>query len=462
MDLRAFIEQHTKANTLNDVQSGFSKSLYAESTNDTANLIKTILSKLTFDTDRQRIYNQLQSGGLANNSTANKSEAKKQSYCTEFNTMISNLMCLIGFELSKYVLVWAGAKHYMIRIVNALETASNYDDIETLLIVLRNITEVGIETGQETPIKLVDFPIDSYTSMKTSNKGTFDYFDGNANDSDITRLFNWLLKEVRVRIQSENIVTFVEDRSRWHSTLSLMLDHIVPGTYIIDTIDELVVNLGSGKLDGHLEHLGFNLDACYDKSFIKMFDILYNESFADLPSEVFTNAKPHALFVEKELELDVKCTRYTANFNKYFHKVVEDSIAAAQEALGTNILRIMITNELYERLSDITLNMFITMGRKIANNQIIYAYFGKSTRIQFIQVFQAIMDCAPRMHIFTPAQQAILHYILLSPKVLAESIGLVNGTPVPVIPTKRPARTKGKIPTKATSKKTTKDDDESD
>ena len=169
------------------------------------------------------------------------------------------------------------------------------------------------------------------------------------------------------------------------------------------------------------------INVCYDKSFIKMFEILYKESFADIPHELWSAYKPHIKYVENELKLDIKCSKFLTNFNKYYHKVYDETLKSVMEVIPPDdVLKIDITDKMYELMSDITFNLYVNISKKIACNQLTYAYFGKSTRIQFIQMFQALMDCSPRLYTFSKSQRMTLHYILLSKKVINDSISIAN------------------------------------
>ena len=227
-------------------------------------------------------------------------------------------------------------------------------------------------------------------------------------------IFNQLITEIKKLIKSENVLSFENDRQEWCEMLEEMMSHLIMTSYTINTIDELCLNLTG-------------IDICYDKSFIKMFEILYKESFADIPYELWPTYKPHIQYIEKELKLDIKCNKYLNNFNKYFHKIHDETLKSVVEKIPQeDILKINITDKMYEQLSDIVFNLYINISKKIACNQLTYAYFGKSTRIQFIQLFQALMDCSPRLYVFSKSQRMILHYVLLSKKVINESIKIVE------------------------------------
>ena len=229
--------------------------------------------------------------------------------------------------------------------------------------------------------------------------------------------FEQIILEIKQLIKSENVLSFEDDRNEWYNMFTEMLSHLIFNTYYINSIDDLCLNL-----------TGVNV--CYDKSFIKMFEILYKESFADIPHELWSKYKPHISYIDKELKLDIKCNKYINSFNKYFHKIYDETYKHTAEKLYQNeILKVHVSDEVYELLSDIVFNLYVNIAKKIACNQLTYAYFGKSTRIQFIQMFQALMDCSPRLYVFTKSQRMVLHYILLSKKVINDSIKNSLNTP---------------------------------
>ena len=193
------------------------------------------------------------------------------------------------------------------------------------------------------------------------------------------------------------------------------MSHLVVRTYNINTIDDLILNLG-------------RYNKGYDRSFIKTYDVLYDESFVQIPTEFRTTYFPHVLFIEKELGLDAKCSKYISGFNKYFHKTFDETLKSVMETMDADtVLKLNISEAFYDRLSNLTLNLYVQLCKKIANNQQVYTYVGRSTRIQFSQVLSAMMDCAPRNTLFTRSQFATIYYVLLSKKVMHESVKIVCG-----------------------------------
>lgn len=418
MDLKQCIEIHDKSGTLEHFVAGFQKSQFVENNPEITNLVKSILTKLISDSDKQKIYNQLQSGGIANHSPSKNDICKKQSFCTEFNMMIMNLVGLIGFEFSKYLLVLFGSKLFINRIINEINDCITYEHIETCIRCLHNLLLLGTENIElPNPITLSEsFVLSNYLDINikvNDDEETLDYYSATNPANHLDEVMTSLMKYIHVRIKSENIISFNQDRNAFVDLLNDLSNKLTLNIYQINSVNDLIINLG-------------NFNVCYDKSFIKMFEILYNESFADIPHEFWNDYKPHVIYIEKELNVDVKCSKYLDIFNKYYRKIFDDTYKCALEVLCDNLLKINVTDSMYELMSDITLNLLLCLCRKISNNQLVYSYFGKSTRIQFIQIFQSVMDCAPRLHMFSPSQRAIIHYILLSDKIILDSVKSVN------------------------------------
>lgn len=420
MNLVEFITIHQQAGTIEYIRQGYQRSQFIGSMPELAKLMKDILSKLLKDSDRQKIYNQLQSGGLPTNISAQSKTdtGKRQSFCAEFGIMINNIVGLLGFELSKYLMLLFGIKHFMNKILKEINTCTTYEDIGTYINYLRNIFMLGTNNAATSnPIGLnADFDMSRYSSILNGTipvKGGINYFNMNVNITPGEAIFTWMLKYIDSHIKNENVISFNEDRSMFYGIISDMIDHLSLNTYTVTDVNELIINLGR-----------FNV--CYDKSFIKMFELLYQEGFSDIPPELRRNYKPHVVYVENDLDHELKCDKHLIALNKYYRDIYDNTLKCVMETMGNECLNVDIHDDVYDMLANITLNLFVCMCRKIYNNQLIYGFFGKSTRIQFIQVFQAFMDCVPRYYTLSKSQRTVVHYILLSDKIISESIDSVN------------------------------------
>ena len=427
MDLKKFIKYHEANHSLDSIVDGFERSSFVDSTNEIPILVKQILSspKLMGDLEKQKLYNQLQSGGIASTKLEKAETQKKQSFCTEFNQMMLNILGLIGFDFAKYLYFLFGMRQILLREIDYIKEAHTYEDILTHLVYIRNIFSLGeVNTEASTDESPFDIAEEFYTSYYDEEE--YNQLFKSLDNSKINKLytdieikskkmilFDNLINTVKRFVKVENVLSFDEDKHEWVDMLNCIIDNLIIRSYTINCVDDLVLNLGP-----------YNVG--YDNSFIKMFDVLYDESFVQIPEEFRNSIFPHVLFIERELGLDVKTSKFISGFNKYFHKTFDETLKSVMESLQPDeILKLNITEEFYDRISNMTLNLYAQICKKIANNQQVYTFVGRSTRIQFSQVLSALMDCAPRNTLFTKTQFATIYYILLSRKVMHESVKTV-------------------------------------
>lgn len=414
MDLKCFILQHIRSKTLGNIKDGFEKSSFVENVTDGSKLLKDIITALLLGANsKQKIHNQLQSGGLATTKPA-KNDNKKQSFCTEFNQMVNNLFGLLGFEFSKYLFVLFGAHLIIRQHIDEMSTANNYDEILTHVNYIYNFMTLK-ESSDVDAISAIELSQEFIDSLPENHEtNNHNYSSIILKGKSIHTLFGSMIEEIKELHASNNIIMLDDNKLRWYEQLSDMLDNAKLNGYNVNNIDDLCMNLG-------MRNVG------YDRSFLKMFEILYKESFADIPYELWNDYKPHLQFVENELKLDVKCSKYLNSFAGYYRHIYDETLKSVQEKLAQKyILNVNITDKCYDLLSDITFNLLIHIAKKIACSQITSMYFGKSARVQFIQVFQGVLDCAPRLYSFTKSQREILHYILLPRKIIMDAIVIVQ------------------------------------
>ncbi len=273
MDLTTFIQYHQQHQSLSAIEEGFEKSSFVEQINDLTNFVKLLITAYTSDESIDEIlHNQLQSGGVAGTKAIKPESSKKQSFCTEFNQMITNILGLLGFEFSKYLFVLIGVKRILMREILAISESNNYEDVLVHMLYIRNILSLGEfdDTPTDTPNEL-PFDIDEqfYNEFDTneqidSNEQTKTY-DELELKTRKNNFFDHLIEDIKFAIKKESILPFEKDKQNWVYMLNRLIECLYLNTYTISTIDALIINLGS-------------YNVAYDNSFIKMFDILYDES----------------------------------------------------------------------------------------------------------------------------------------------------------------------------------------
>jgi hypothetical protein len=353
MDIKQLITYRKKNGTLNQIMDGIERSAFVDSTADVVGFIKPVLNKLAAEGSGALTSDEAQKDGP-------KKTEKKQSFCTEFNQMMNNILGLLGFEFSKYLFFIFGVKHIAKRQVETIPHATSYaemldivskvrnlltlgDDAEDTIIDEANNTEtftfsrktinrrkpVKVAEGVQikTPSIILDDDFDISADTGDYNNGTFSIDDIIENRKD--KFFENLIGIIQKLHEANSVISFTNDRVRWYNLLVDMISHINLGTYTINTVNELCMSLGE-----------FNVG--YDDSFIKQFEILYKESFADVPYESHLTYKPHQKYVTSVLNLGT-CNKHITNFVQYFNKMFDESLkVACQELAADDLLNVAV------------------------------------------------------------------------------------------------------------------------
>lgn len=399
MDIKEFIQFHIDNETYNNIAEGFVKSEYVVHNNEYALFIKQILNKLS---NENKYYNLLQSGGL---STHDTTENKKISFCTEFNIFISNIIGLIGFDISKYLLILFGSRVIINNLIQNILSCESYNDIKTNINLLSNFMNLNNYSVFHLNKEFIN------KIKNNKDKDSIEYYNYEIDDSSCKLLFDYLLSHLNMRLTCENTIIFNSDKQYYYNTLTDMMNNLIINEYDINCVDELIINLGK-----------YNI--CYDNSFIKMFEILHNESYADIPYELWEKYNPTIQYLTNDLDIDVN--NICNILDKYYRKIFNDTYEVVFNDIGNKIANIKLTNKMYISLVNITISLLVNISIHLSNNQFINMYFGKSTRIQFVQLYDTIINCTPRNMQFSKSQRTILHYILLSDKIIKDSYDLIS------------------------------------
>jgi hypothetical protein len=400
MNLHKFFEFHQKSGYLTELLEGVEFSTFAEKNTNISDFVRKIMSAL--GGTNVGVMNQTQSGGLT--IRPSKESDKKQSFSTEFNQLINNVLSLIGYELSKYLFHLFGMKMIMKRTFQELKSAETQEKFVDIVKQLKNMAMLSSSLSSLTndfmTAKQIQLPPfvkqDAFLADKFEETPGANYkykYSSSLYNSSKEDYFDSIIANPRTAQLPE---------------LESFINELEIGEYTINSVDELCINLGEYGIG-------------YDRSFIKQFEILYKESFADVPFDLWNSYKPYYRYITEELKLE-SCNNFVTNLIKYFQRIYKETLESLAEF--EDLLKVNVTNFMYEYLADITLNLFAILGKNISLNQSSAFCFGKSTRIQFIQVYVAMLYCAPRFMDFTPRQNVVLHYFLLTKKTLQESLGI--------------------------------------
>lgn len=446
MDLRKFIKANEEAGTLDMITKGYSHSQFNENMNEIASLVKEIVQKQSTEDDKQLILDQLQSGGISSKAVGEKFlQPRKLSFCTEFNNIIANLQSILGFEFAKYLYVLFGISHYVDAISNNIINSECYEDILTSIVKIRNLLSLGLfrpttsdsqsksklktkkQTTAKKSVTIQSRPdcslssiaetftlLDTFKPLPPNAKVSVYFQDiyslkSNSELTPIVQILENIVNAINDCIKSENVIMFEQDKKFCHETVKNMCDNISYNTYSIVDVNDLLLNLGEYSIG-------------YEGSFIKMFEILYKESFADIPDDIPRNVfRPVQYFLEQELKIENKYDKYIDTLTSYFRSVYQQVFKSSSEVVQ-KMLAVDVSDEVYDMLANICVNLYVNMAKKLSNSQLLFAAFGKSTRIQFMQILQAVMDCTPRLYKFNESQLAVLHFILMNDKTFQSSV----------------------------------------
>jgi len=420
MDIKEFFDIHTEKNTLNSVLEGVSQSCYAETDVEIHEFVKILLNKLLESNEKIK-YNYLQSGGLSTTFSKQKDVDKKQSYCTDFNAMLNNIIALLGYEFSKYLIYLSTLKHLLEKIIKMFDNAISYDELLFLVSCIENLYKLGENSQEGETLKVSsDFPYKKYiysTMNRLRHTSTLSY-DTKIEDSSLKdEMFNQKKDKLNIDIKSGSVINFEKDKRELSKMFQQLLEYTDYQPYVVSSIDKLCINLG-------------NFNVGYDGSFLKLFDMLYRENYSDVPRDflepvIYSKVLPHIDYI-KEMEIG-SCDPYLEALRLYYKKTYSDiykMLNTLEDDIEIN--EVDVTAGMYEYLAHVTLNLFIQLTKILANNQMIQIYFGKSTRIQFTQILISIYGCLPKLQTFTESQKNVLHYFMLSKKTLYDSLNIIN------------------------------------
>jgi hypothetical protein len=418
MDLRALILLHKANNTLDDFLDGIEFSSYVDKHMEISPLVRQILNVLISPVLKLNV-NQNQNGGIASKSS--KEIEKKQSYCIEFNQYINNLIALLGFDFSKHLFYMLGIKMILNKHILSINETTNYTDLLSIINIIKNIMNLTnkcnlrdftTDIGKQETLDLPD-PICIKTENMSTSSNQEEFFIFNSLLSSEKDIKNKILNDLihLCEKHQQSFVNFDSDKSNCLKQITDLYNHIKLNEYIINEVDDLLLNLGP-------------LNVAYDFSFLKTFEILYKESFADIPRDSWKLFKPY-LHILKEKNITDSCNNYKINIVKYFKNIFNETVKSIYE-ISSDILPVCPTEFFYEYLADITLTFLVALSKNLVANQTTNFCFGKSTRVKFIQLFNAVLCCAPRSRLFTTSQVNTIHYFLLTSKVLKESYAVIE------------------------------------
>lgn len=389
----------------------FDHSEFVPTTNEIPNMVRDLLTNLMADSKSVGFKMS-----LSGNISSIKEFNKKQSFCSDFNQMIKNILGLIGFEFSKYLTLHMGT-FVMIQIIieDIKLKASTYEDILKYFQMIYSL----LKSVPNSKYKFEDADSSENKSSKTINQNLISFNPRAINknmiipDDRITEYFESKISCIKSLISTKDISEFDINKSNLLIDINKFISSIVSGTKSIESPNDLIImNLGEYEI-------------LYDGSFIKIFEILYKSIHADNPR--FNDKNIQSLIGLKLIEdcmdsiglMEKSADQYRNYLESYFSDIYKKTISSLKSDLTIaeliNKMEVQITVSLITAMAKITLCVFMRMIKLLNWKRDTMLLTSSPSRIQFSQVLESILFLPSGIdYSFTEKQFYVICYILTS------------------------------------------------
>lgn len=412
MDIKQLLTKfENNSNELNIILRGFENSPYYCNNLNLNNLFKDLVN-IFIENDKSLLSNKdylnILTGGLRTCvSKKNKDNTKKDddknnktiTFSSDLKIILNNIVGLIGYEFATSLITIMGFPKLIENNIKAIKEAETYKDIGKLLTTIVNIYRL-------------------HNSSVFKTKEPFE------------KIFESLYSLIDNRINTEQNTSIKNDKEYIIIELKKLYKHTKFDNVYIKTIDNLCINLEKVK-------------PCYDGYFIKIWELLFKETYADYyeyeniyPKFNKDTNKLIIPYIEimqeyiksisnNTINMFMSLTKYMSQLDSYFNKIYRD-ITSCIKNDDKHMLNVIISDQFYEHLSAISINLIIVLAKNIVISQSFLKNISNATRLQFIQIFNGLRCCVPSLITYNESQLYVLHYILLTNHVLLQSNNVLN------------------------------------
>lgn len=395
--MSSFLEKVIK-NNLDDpvIFDGVAKSEFAGVSGELNSFIKKFITKCTTN-DKTKMKMLLTSGGLSTSSLSN--EEKHYSFCSDFPQLVCNLKTLLGYEFYRNCLVIKNAKQQIKQLINSIPKSTSYEDLET---ILEEVQALFSLPGMFSYPKNFEFPSFLKFSPLQNQIITLDTIISDEEEYENDFSFFDVLIAKSTRLKNLNTATIFEtDKYNWFSFLTKFYDSTKVSTYKIDSIDDFSIFTNEKSIG-------------YENNIFPLLKLLYEENS---PMDLTGNSKPLIQYFNK-----MNLCNYSELLDSLIYYFNLVSVWLKKDLVNeTNLCEIEVSTECYTEMGIITLNFFVQILKKIEDMLYIHSNWGKNVKIQFIDLLQAVLACAPRLEKFNDSQIDAISFFLQSSKSLKES-----------------------------------------
>jgi len=335
-----------------------------------------------------------------------KKDVKTITFGSDIKIQLNNLIGLLGYEFSNSIIFVSFLPVIVNQLIESIRNAEEYKSIYKTVIKIVNIYRFN---NSSIFVDDNDYKIDDgKLTIKIDDKLT-------TNEERFKEIFAYL----KIKIGKNSLVNLEDDKNTIISKLRTIVENTKTNTCYIKSVDNLCINLENTKL-------------CYRGYFLKIWEILFKETYADyfeyenvypkfkqdLESDMNRIEAPLITAMSKEIpnisQIYAKHINIIKEYFKYLYKKAKSVIYDNDERVS--IINIVIEEYFYEHLGAIFLNMLNILAKNVVSMHQYINAINKSVKLQFIELFQGLRQTSPRLYTFDESQLMILHYILLTKK----------------------------------------------
>lgn len=372
MNCKKFLEYFSKNNKLHVVSNGFQYSCFNPENIKIFDIIRTIIDSYEYQDLK------CQQNGIPTDKKMK--EKQKKSYCTNFDVIINNLLGIYGFEITKYILFRINNKQIFNKLIELItENANNFNTLE-------NYLDKFISFYSKLNITIIN-------QYKFNEEYSQTLFGQKYKDTSIQEIFSNMRKDIHK--ENNNITLLIEIKSAILEVLNLLVKYFCTNQLIINTLDDLIIDI---EIDA---------DICYEGSFLKIINKLYQEGSCNDQILIQYNLKQKVQPIIHLME-------------QWIHNLIEKISNLYPQ------IKFKINDGLITYISNIILDWFILFGINIATILNINKNFEKVSRIHFKTIYNAIIISVPKYTVYTDSQLTLIHYALLTRQNIQKALKIIN------------------------------------
>ena len=337
----------------------FDKSEFVMTENKAYKLAKSVLDRILIpeSTIEFRVTHGGQVTATAKKSVVN--DEKKISFCSDFPVMMNGIIGLLAYEVAKNLMYHHGAYRFAKILLSEISDAMSYEELKFILIQLHNLLRE--------------------TASKKCNTGSIPFGIARSEKS-FEEIYETSMRIVQDGISSGTNSSFESDRRAIQAEMDNYVYSISNIVHTISYVDDLCFNAGQFSVGN-------------TTSFLKMFELILRSAAIDTNDiSSVQNYVDHTLSIEGG-----NLASYVNFFNKHFQEISSktQTTLMSDVELENDIshVHLVLKPTLFAELGTLAAVGIVRVCRMIANTRLSYIINdGRSTRIQFFQVFQALLQ----------------------------------------------------------------------